>query len=244
MPKDMFKRKRRNDVTIHRPFKKPRYKQNVRTGGFMGIELKFLDTADVTATLNNPADSTGGELPPSIGSTGCLSAMAQGDGESQRDGRKCVLKSIYIKGIVYATTQLNQTATDNAATVFIALVHDTQTNGATIASENVYTNPGANADLAAIPFRNLQFMKRFRVLKTFMTTLQNPNIAYDGTNLEQQGLSEHFEMYKKLNIPVIHNGTTANVSTVTDNSLHLIGFANNAALAPSIRYNCRVRFVG
>ena len=48
----------------------------------------------------------------------------------------------------------------------LALVLDMQTNGATISSENVYKNVSASGALAASPFRNLQFIKRFKVLKT------------------------------------------------------------------------------
>ena len=217
---------------------------NARTGGFLGREVKFVDTANTGTALVSPTDAAGGEIQPGSGVTGCLSAPAQGDGESNRDGRKCVLKSVFIEGRVDCSSQTNQTATENASQVFIALVQDRQTNGVTINSEDVYTNPGASGALAASPLRDQQQLSRFKVLATRTFTLQNPNMSWDGTNIEQNGLSKPFKIYKKLNIPVNFTGTTADVANVVDNSLHLIAYTSSTGLAPNIRYNCRVRFVG
>ncbi len=219
---------------------------NISTRGFMGIELKFLDTANTGFALLAPTDAAGGEVQPGVGATGSISAMAQGDGEQQRDGRKCTLKSVYVSGRVDCSAQANQTAGDNAAQCFIALVLDTQTNAATVASENVFANQSAAGTLAANPMRNLEFSSRFRILATDILTFDQPQMVWDGTNVEQAGLSKSFKFFKKLNIPVVHNttGTTANVSTITDNSLHIIAYTSSTSLAPNIRYNARVRFVG
>lgn len=220
----------------------PRFR-NLRTGGFLGQELKFYDTKLVGAALTAPTDSAGGEHDPSA--TIVLNSVTQGDGEQQRDGRKMTMKSIYISGVVKCVPQANQTVTDAASMVFLALVLDMQTNGATITSENVFTNKSADAILAASPMRNLEFNTRYRVLKTIRMVLQNPNISYDGTNMEQQGLNRPFKMYVPLNdLGVTFNGTTETVANITDNSLHLIAYTNSVALAPNLNYNARLRFMG
>ncbi len=93
--------------------------------------------------------------------------------------------------------------------------------------------------------RNLQFVSRFKVLATKKFSMQNPNLAYDGTNLEQQGLTHAFKMYVPLNdLVTTYTGTTESVVNITDNSLHLIAFTSSVALAPKLNYNARLRFMG
>lgn len=218
-------------------------RRNTRTAGYLGIELKFYDTSLAGLAIPSPADATGGELDPST--TILFNSVVQGDGESQRDGRQISMRSIGIKGFINVNVQVNQTLGDVAPIIFLALVLDTQTNGATIASENVYTNKSANAMLAANPFRNLQFSKRFQVLKTLTLKLEQPEMTYDGTNIEQGGYDHPFQMFVNLDgITVNYSGTTETVANITDNSLHLVGYASNVTSVPLIYYNARLRFVG
>ncbi len=219
---------------------------NARIGGFLGIETKFYDQKLLGAALTAPTDATGGEVDPSA--TVMLNTVVQGDGESQRDGRKITMKSIYIEGQVKTAGQAGQSATDNQALVFIALVLDTQCNGATINSEDVYVNPGANGVTAAGPLRNLQFTKRFKVLATRRFIIQNPNMVNDTGStggVIQNGLSKRFKIFKNLgNLQVTYSATTETVANITDNCLHMVAFVSNTALAPQINYVSRLRFVG
>ncbi len=217
--------------------------RNIRTGGFIGKELKFYDTKLVASALTAPTDAAGGEHDPSA--TIVLNSVTQGDGEQQRDGRKMTMKSIYINGLVTVVPQANVTAGDPASVIYIALVLDTQTNGATIVSEEVYENKSADGILAASPMRNLQQSTRFRVLAKKQFTMQNPNLSWDGTNMEQQGLSRTWKMYVNLkNMNVLFKGTTESVANIVDNSLHLIAYTSSTSLAPLLYYNSRLRFQG
>ena len=128
-----------------RPFKKPRgtpytrrRSKNYRIGGFLGIEHKFYDTSLVAAALTAPGDASGGEHNPSA--TICLNSVVQGNGESQRDGRNIVQKSLFIEGCIEVPAQINQTLLDTACNVMIAIVWDKQTNGALLSSESVFSN--------------------------------------------------------------------------------------------------------
>lgn len=215
---------------------------NFRTGGFMGIELKFYDQKLVNGALVTNTDGSGIEHDPSA--TVLLNTVVQGDGESNRDGRRITMKSIYVDGVISCASQANQTATDNAACIFIALIMDTQTNGATLNSEEVYINPGANAALSANLLRNLQFSKRFRILKTVRMELNNPTISYDGTNVEQSGIALRWSMFVKLNTIVNYSNTTETVANIVDNSLHIIATTSSATLVPLISYNSRLRYYG
>lgn len=220
--------------------------RNARTGGFLGQELKFYDTSLVSGTLLAPTDAAGGEHDPSA--TVVLNSVVQGDGEQQRDGRKITMKSLYMNGIIQIAPQASQSSGDSATIIFIAVVLDTQTNGATIVSELVYTNESASAILAAAPMRNLQQADRFRVLAVKKFTMQNPNIANDTGStggIVTNGLTRPFKMYVKLgNMVVTYKGTTETVANITDNSLHVIAYCSNAALVPKISYNARLRFMG
>ncbi len=218
---------------------------NRRVGGFLGIETKFYDTKLISSVINAPSDASAGEQNPSA--TICLNSVTQGDGESQRDGRKITMKSIFIEGHVAVSAQASQSTADAASTIFIALVMDTQTNGALFNSEDVFTNPSASATCAGGPFRNLQFSKRFRVLATrkfvmYPMTMTNDTGATGG--VIQGGLIKKFRFYKNLATQVIYNGTTETIANITDNSLSLIAYTNSTGLAPQLFYNARLRFVG
>lgn len=223
-------------------YKYPKQNWNRRTGGFIGMEVKFYDTAKTITSLTAPTDAAGGEIDPT---TGALNTIAQGDGEQNRDGRQCTLTSVHINGIISVAAQTNQTDADEACSVFVALVLDTQTNGAQLNSEDVFTNGSAAAYLAATPFRNLQYTKRFKVLKSELIELKQPTIAHDGTNIEQGGYHIPFRMDKKLdNIQCTFTGATATVASIMDNSLHIIAYCSTTATVPQIAYNARVRFKG
>ncbi len=222
-----------------------RRRRNQRTAGFLGIELKFYDTSLVGAPILAPTDSAGGELDPSA--TIVFNTVTQGDGEQQRDGRKINMRSLGLKGIIRVAPQNDQTTVDQTTTVFLALVHDSQTNGATIASENVYTNKGASANTQTSPFRNLQFSKRFNVLKTLTIDLPQPTAIGTGLddNIEQGGYTVSWNMFVDLkNMPVTYSSTSESIVNITDNSLHLIGFCTHVGTVPLLDYNARLRFVG
>lgn len=206
-----------------------------------GGELKFFDTS-YSASIPSPTGATGGEADPGTKLTLCC--PTQGDGDSSRDGRKYTMKSVQINGVVRFVAQTDQTAADVAAVVHIALVLDTQSNGAQLNSEDVYTNPSADAIAAATPLRNLTRVSRYKILKVWNMDMPQPEMVWDGTNVEQSGVMKRFSGYLKLDIPVecIANGGT--IADAQDNSLHMIAFCSSTTTAPALTYNARVRFVG
>ncbi len=220
---------------------------NPRIGGFLGIEVKFYDQKLIDNALTAPTDATGGEHDPSA--TVLLNTVTQGDGESQRDGRKITMRSIYVDGIINCAKQASQSSGDNATGIFIALVLDTQTNGATISSEDVFVNAGGNALTAATPFRNLQFTKRFKVLATRRFIIQDANMANAtsfsaDSGIIANGVQKRFKMFKNLNIETQYSGTTETVANITDNSLHIVAWCTDTGMAPKISYSSRLRYVG
>lgn len=220
-------------------------RRNLRTAGFLGIEKKFLDVYASNVAIPAPTDCAGGEMQPEGGCTGCLSAPAQGDGEQQRDGRKIMLKSCFVTGNIVATTAQDQADALMQPQFFVALVLDTQANGATVVSEQVFTNPNDTPYVNSFPLRNLQYSSRYRVLDYKQLAPDEVVVATDGAVTTSQRFSNiSFKLAWNGNLPVTFTSTTADVANVADNAVHVIAFATDVSFTPLISYNSRVRFVG
>jgi len=216
---------------------------NMRIGGFLGIELKYVNYARSALALVSPVAAVGGTVDPATAL--CLNAIAQGDGEQQRDGKQVQVKSCYVTGVIDIPATVNQTTAKNIPTVYIALVLDKQTNGAQLTSELVFENPSGASTTAANPLRNMQYTSRFDVLDSVCVELEQPQVSFDGTNLETSGSRTPFKLSWTGDLMTQFTGTGATISVIQDNSLHLIAFAGpDLTAAPVISYNSRVRFVG
>lgn len=222
--------------------------RNYRTGGFLGIEYKFLDCAfNGGGTIAASTDATGGELQPDSGCTNCISCPAQGDGESNRDGRKYVIKSAWVSGSVDWGVLQDQIDVLPSAGVYMALVLDTQANGATINTEDIFVNPTTQAEgMIPQPLRNLQNSKRFRILDSKYVSARDLAVGTDGASTMSMVPSSQpvISLSWKGNIPVECTGTTADVASVSDNALHVVAFAGTSNYACTFRGKSRIRFVG
>jgi hypothetical protein len=210
-----------------------RARLNARTGGFMGQELKFKDYNVNATSITNTTPASGEYDPPT---TDCLNAVAQGDGEDERDGRKYVVKSLYVKGKVKCATSV----ATNATRVRIVIVHDKQTNKAQAPSEQVLEN---FSDMT-MAYRNLQYNSRFTVLMDRVLTLDRVAGAGNGTTNTFPEVVREFNFYKEMNMPVTCAATSATISAISDNSLHLMAFTDATTANPQINYTARIRFVG
>lgn len=219
---------------------------NTRTAGFLGVEHKFYDTSLASGAIGAPVDCSGGEFDPSA--TSMISTPSQGDGEQTRDGKKMVIESCHINGIVYRGSTEGVADPNNPCHVFVALVLDTQTNGAQLNSEDVFKNPLAQVTTAASPFKNLLHGPRFKVLKSARfdmnyRTLASPVANSHASNGEARPFQWNVKFPKGLHVN-FNSGTTASVANVIDNSLHMIAFSTNGGAACTLNYNARIRFQG
>ncbi len=205
-----------------------RPRSNNRTGGFIGMEYKFLDSAVVGHLLTNDWDLA---IIPVAGNA--LNAIEQGDGQSERNGRKCTLTSIGVKGRVVYNPPDVPAVGKQYSTVRLLVVWDKQTNGAITGGSRIITNIAP----AVFGFRNLEFTQRFVVL---MDKTIQINDRYNGSPTREEAVS--WDFYKKLNIPVLHNGTTGNINNIVDNALNVYCIADGESTYLDMR--ARVRFVG
>lgn len=219
---------------------------NLRTGGFLGIEYKFLDCAWNSVAVNSSTDGSSGEVQPSSGCTSCISVPAQGDGESNRDGRKYTIKSVWVSGLLEFTPLTLQTTVTESAGTYLALVLDTQANGATIVSENVFINPSTNGNaMIPQPLRNLQNSKRYRILASQYIPAPLVITGQDAaaSNAQVPGTQPAVSLSWKGNIVCDSIGTTANVASASDNAIHLIAYTGSQFTTAFIGKS-RMRFVG
>ncbi len=198
-----------------------------RTGGYYGRftngELKFLDTvvSDTPITAAMVIQN--------------LTVIAEGNGESQRVGRKVTIKSVHIKGVITLIP-----ATDAANTsdkVFGMLVQDMQTNGAAFtALDLIDTNVIAS-------FRNLANSGRFKVLykKTFM--FNAGGAAPSGAAFVFSSAQRDVNINKKCNIVMEYDNsaTTGVITSVRSNNLYWVtqstNGVTNSVLTARIRYS-------
>lgn len=211
--------------------------RNMRTGGFLGIEKKFFDTEhtgyNVTAAWANVSPTTT-----------MLSCVEQGNGQSQRNGKKYQILSIHIKGVidVDAVESSNSPLPDQVARV--ALVLDTQSNGAALTATDVFSDTGT---VDAFAFRNLEYTTRFKVLsdQTFVLKVSQANTNEGGVNLFAHGQNKQYftmnHVFKKP-LDVIMDGTTADIARCVNNSLQLVAVGDS--LNSNLAYQARLRFLG
>lgn len=213
-------------------------RSNVRTGGYLGIENKFIDYTVSGSTIADT--NTGAEQDPATANS--ISAIAQGDGESNRDGRKALINSVLIRGSVLLQGLGSVSTVQEPVVVRVALVLDQQTNGAQLDSEDVFL-PATNVEHA---FRNLQFTRRFRVLRDKTFVLNPQAAAGTGSVNDTSPVITAFNWFiGNLKIPVTFTDTTAVVANIMDNSLHVIAFTSSiSAGLVLLNYQSRVRFTG
>lgn len=188
----------------NKPFKAPRvvpiprpvsYKYTRSQG-----ENKFFDTVH-----NFSIDFTG-EVP----ATGQLNLIPQGVTDSTRVGRKCVIKSIQMKGQVRLVPAASATAADM---VVIYVVLDRQANGAAAAVTDVLT--GTDVTISMLNLTNSQ---RFKILKKFTFAL----VSTAGVTTAYNNVVKPLKWFKKCNIPLEFSGATGAITELRSNNIFLL----------------------
>jgi len=194
---------------------------NRKAGAGPSEEKKFFDTS-----LIFNFDLTG-EIP--LGGQLCL--IPQGDTESTRDGRKAIIKSIQIRGIVGFAPGVT---VNSAATAFMYLVLDTQCNGAAAGITDVFTSSNMATNLL-----QLNNSGRFRILKRWVWPLN----SMAGVSTLYGPIEKSLEFYKKCNIPIDWNSTTGALTEIRSNNIFIMAGSTQDDL-PTFGGVCRLRFYG
>ena len=166
------------------------------------LELKFRDfTVDQV-------------VPATAAVTTCVSVIPQGDGPSDRDGRRCVAKSLYVRG----TMQLGEgtTSTRTSQVCRFMVVRDKQVNGSTFSHLDLLVNADALSHI------RLDNRDRFDILIDEMITL-NATSGGNTTNYFPEN-TQYFEKYVECDVPIDYDGsaTTGAVSTHRSSGLFVV----------------------
>jgi len=110
--------------------------------------------------------------------------------------------------------------------------------------EQVMEAPGtALSGNAVSSFQSLANFGRFNVLKDIKFAMGNPNMAFDGTNIEQNGIQKPFSLTYNFKKPVeVHFNSTngGTIADIVDHSFHVIVNVSNAVIVPQLSYESRV----
>lgn len=208
------------------------------------MELKFYDLARNAIAPGNNGNMSGGSIDATT--IKCLNAMAEGNTQSGRIGRKITMKNVQVRGTIKWKSTEALTTPNIYAPVYVAIILDTQNNNKTdLESEDVFTNPGLSTQCITNPLRNLQYSTRYKVLKYQRFTNKSDNSVIDGTTdiYSSAGFELPFTLFADLNnLNVLYNATTPAITDIVDNALHLVAFAKGSDV--EISWNSRLRYVG
>lgn len=218
---------------------------NARTGGFVGIEKKFFDSAYSAVAMNFSTDGASGEMQPTAGGVNCISCPTQGSGANQRTGRKLTITEASVSGAVYEIAAFTETTPGQApGGYFFALVLDKQTNQSVYDSEDVFVNPTADTQaMVPFPLRNLEHSQRFTVLDSqYVRPPPQTSYAVSSSSWDTRAAyAPAVSLFWRGKINVIADGTSASVTNVSDNAIHLIAYSTGP-LASVFEGKARIRF--
>lgn len=227
---------------------------NPRVQGFLGLEKKFYDSARAGGPIITTNQWVNGVYPPTMGGTmgstvnvNSISTPSQGPGPQQRIGKSITIKSVQLKGRVQAVGQLNGITPlplRDGNCIYLALVLDTQTNGAQCVASDVFTNLSSVYGGMICPMRNLLNAKRFKILKSESVNLDDIALSNPtATSCVVPARDWFFDWYLPLELPVnFIDESDSDIANVVDNSLHVICMATGES--SYLTYNARIRFLG
>ncbi len=228
---------------------------NPRQGGYIGLEKKFADSMVTNQTiLAADSNMSSLEMDPidvAHGGANGIGLVAIGTSENQRIGRVQYIYVVQIRGAVHLNPVSDVSAIAlEGSKVRIFLVLDRQTNAAQMNSENLFWTAITGAvDAYMESFYDPQYSSRFRVLKKWELHI-NPQLcpstsATPTDKYTYAGITRSFNCYlkfkKPLKVQYKSGGTSANITNVIDNSLHIVIVTTRTA-GEKVSYMARVRY--
>lgn len=197
-----------------------------RTGGFFGVRRRQL------MGERKVIDVDPGNLNvTSTGTVTLINGVATGTDFTDRVGRKIVMKSVYVRGIIFPDdfSTLNSLAR-------IMIVYDMQANGVAPAITDILKSASSVSQL------NLNNRDRFKIIMDKQWVLG----AIDNTATQSVAGSPTVHALKKftrLNHETLFNGTTAAIGSIATGALFLVTIGTQAAgAAATTTISTRVRF--
>lgn len=239
-----YKRKRAagpsSALMVYKPYGKSAYKRprqfvpgKDRVGGYYGRyrgeagELKFHDIDVDDATI-----AGGGVIQKNS-----IVGIAQGTGESERNGRKCTIKHISWTWSLELPTQDAAATPGGGDTVRLIVYLDKQTNGATAQVANIFESDNFQS------YRNLANQGRFDILYDKTITLNRMTLASDNNAVvSEANVYVNGKFDKACNIPLEFDNVTGAIAEMKTNNISIMTFSD--AGVTTMASKVRVRFRG
>ena len=212
-------------------------------------EMKYFDTERTQGNLAASTDWTATEYPPNVGTPNTICVPVQGTAINNRVGREVTVYKIKVRGLITVSAQTGQNAGDNYSVCRVALVQDTQTNGAQAQGEEIFAAPvTASAVQASSSFQSLANTGRFKVWKDKWIVMEDPNMANDTGatgGIVTTGIAKRFSFVKtfKKGLKVRFNGTNGGtIADIVDHSWSIYANTTFTTLTPQITYQARVSY--
>lgn len=213
----------------------------LRLGGNFGRfgrlgEKKFVDVLQpqvaTTATGTIHPTATATTTPATAMTAGSYLQIAQGDQEYQRIGKEVTITKLMIRGQI----TILQDSTLFADVVRVIILQDQQCNGAAPTVNQILNFTGQPVSVNS--FNNIENSKRFITICD--QTYQINAVANEGTDGKE--FTVPFEIFKKVNIPIVYDtsATTGALATIRSNNILGVVISRNAATV--INYNMRLRY--
>lgn len=193
--------------------------------------MKFIDKTLTEQTITNVSPGT--DLLPVGDST--LMEIPQGTSESERIGRKCILKKIMIRIDIEMIQQDNSSFTED--TIRLVLFEDHQCNGIQASLSGLLQAP-----VDTYSFRQMAVSRRFRVLWDQTLQLNNLVGAGNGTTNNFGRRVYHMERYYNLNLPLNFKFATGDVSELQENNVVFTAISKHGRC--TLKGKIRLRFIG
>lgn len=188
-------------------------------------ELKFLDVA-----LSESPPLPGG----SIHGTGTVNVIPQGDGQSERIGRKVTVKSLHLNGNLRLLSTAFDAATSDVCRLLVYVDH--QCNGATADPGDILATANYNSQ------RNLENGGRFSILLDKFWALSIPSGSGSAGGNQFGQVVRQMKWHKECNVVLEFDSTAATgvIATIRTNNIGVLTITR----AGDIRWSgiLRVRF--
>ncbi len=176
-------------------------------------ELKFhdIDVDDAVVSASG-----------TIQNSGSINLIAQGVTESERIGRKCVIKSINWRMTLDNPTFDAQGVPNSGETIRTIMYLDRQANGATATVTNILEVANLHS------FNNLSEKNRFLILFDKFIDLNYGAMASDGAGVvsgSEVVVSDSF--FKKCNIPLEFSAGTGALTEIRSNNIGVLSISRN-----------------
>ncbi len=173
------------------------------------------------------------------GTVTTLSVIPQGDGESERIGRKATITDLMFQGhVIFGASAFGT----NSNTVRIDVVEDHSTNGSVFSTADYCSVAGTSSENA---YRDLSHMGRFTTLWSKRVTMSTPAGAGDGTtNIGAQAIRD-IDVHLKICLPIDFDASasTGAITTQQVNSLHFVTWETAPSPATGFHIVARIRYV-